>query len=352
MFFVRGRKPGTGPLLQLSTEIIEAISAYLSIDALENLRLACRELEYKTQRHIGRTYFQAIKFMPSRYALKVLVALSKSRMARYVKTLALGPPSNDLGFVRFPPGNNLSTASQSRIESNMFNYSEENRMMRTLGEDAGMINTALQNLHGITKLVFLDPSFNSCHPTPSPSGSYGEHYLHEKVGAGSAKFDTSATDATQSMARLFLVTLHAAESAALPVQCITMKLTMYAGVNPHVGSKTSGFASHPLYFPTARLDHGISDDAWAHLSVLRLHIGHRDDVWQELQRGRFVERTIAFLSRAPALHTLGLTMMENHGLPTQQPYNLSTIWNSPTSILLASTIYSPSSNLFEVLYTD
>jgi hypothetical protein len=281
--------------------------------ALGSLRLTCRELEVKTLWHFAKTYFCEMKFMHSRYALEALVAMSKSRMARYVKTLALGPPSNDQGVVVFNGQETKSAAARQQITKALYRYAEENRTMRAFGHDADMIQTAFRNLSGITKIEFLAPAQECVCPFCSPLGSYGETYLVELVGCGKAGFAPMMLDSSQSLSRLLHIALSAAQSAGLQLECVDARTTLFPDEYVEECQKT-GFASYPLTFPSApRGGEGLLDSAFAKLSTVKLFLGHHQDTCNAERRTQLVQRLIAFFDRAPVLQTLGLTFQEGHG---------------------------------------
>jgi hypothetical protein len=78
-------------LAELPSELIDAIATSLPSSDLLNLCLTCAELDAKSFHQFTEGYFRAKQFMYSRYALDVLVEISKSRLGRYVRAVSLGP---------------------------------------------------------------------------------------------------------------------------------------------------------------------------------------------------------------------------------------------------------------------
>jgi hypothetical protein len=310
---LNGCRPGNGILTRLPSELIQSIATHLPMPALGHLRLTCKELESKILWHFAKTYFREMKFMHSKYALDALVAMSNSRMAKYVRTLALGPPSNDQGIVFFGGGNAPKTPSRrQRIMSAMYNYAAENRTMRAFGHDAAMIQTALGNLPAVTKLEFLGPKQECACPFCTPTNSYGERHLVEAIGEGKAGFAPIVLDASQSIPRLMHIALEAAQSVGLQLECIDARTTHFPDEYVEECQKT-GFGSYSLTFPSAPVRVGSLDSAFATLSSLKLYLGHHQDTCNSDRRLQLVQSLTAFFGRAPALRTLGLMFQEGHG---------------------------------------
>ncbi|KAF2796610.1 hypothetical protein K505DRAFT_334999 [Melanomma pulvis-pyrius CBS 109.77] len=300
--FLMGRKLGSGILPHMPCELVEMIAVQLPMNDLGNLRLVCRELESKTLWYFANTYFTEVKFMPSKYALRALQAMSESRMSKYVRTLALGPPPNDQGNIVFLGGDIVSPSEQEEIISQMWKYSEENRQMRNWGEDADMIYKSLQNLHHITTLNFIDASrWGSC----PIHVSYGGHYMHKKVGAGLGVFQPVTLDSTQSLARIFSITLRAAQAANLNVERIDAHMTdIPQSVDEHI---MNGFSACALDFPIVQqIDSSVSS-FFANLSVLKINIAFKGDAYPQGGREHFLDRFTTFISLATSIRTLGIT---------------------------------------------
>lgn len=301
--FLEGIKPGTGILSRMPTELVEIIASHVDMPALGQLRLTCRELESKTLWHFTQMYFREIKYMPSKYALEVLVAMSQSRMAKYVKTLRLGTPSNDQG-----PISCASPLRTPQIVSAMMEYSEQNRTMRAMGEDVAMIKTAFQSLRGITKIEFVEPAC-AC-GCGGLVGAYGEHYLTEVVGEGVAQFAPIMLDPSQSVSRLLYVALSAAESAGLHLEHVNAQMSSFPDEYCDE-SRGTGFGAFPLHFPLAVP--GENPSPFANLSTLKLFLAHHQDVCNPDRRMQLVQRLTSFLDRAPSLKMLSLTFQDQHG---------------------------------------
>ena len=78
-------------LAELPSELIDAIATSLPSSGLFNLRLTCAGFNVKSFHQFTEGYFRAEQPMYSRYALDALVEISKSRLRRYVRAVALGP---------------------------------------------------------------------------------------------------------------------------------------------------------------------------------------------------------------------------------------------------------------------
>ena len=276
------------------------IAAFLPVAALKSLRLTCREIESKTLWHFADKYFKKVEFMHSKYALEALLAMSASRMGQYVQTVCFGPVSNDQGPIKFN-AIKVSSNKKNKISADMNQYAEDNRRMRVLGEDADMIRRAFQNLRHVTKLIYTDRC--SCCPPPS----FGGRYLEESVGAGVASFEEIAIDATQSMARLFTITIQAAETAGLRLESIDCSISPIMGFNHRFEEEGTGFAAIAIDFPVAAPMNNPRTWAFEELTILKIFLGHLQEAVNEPLRKRFVNRLLAFMSRAPQLHTLGVS---------------------------------------------
>jgi len=310
--FLKGRKPSSSILPHMPAELVQTIASFLPMPALGNLRLTCKELEVKILWYFAKTYFREMKFMHSKYALEALVAMSKSRMAQYVQKLALGPPSNDQSVVIFSGQEPKSAAVRQQITRALYRYAEENRTMRAFGHDAAMIQTAFQNLSAITKMEFLAPTQDCVCPFCSPLSSYGERHLIESVGGGKAGFAPTVLDSSQSLGRLLHITLSAAQSAGLKLECVDARTTPFPDEYTEESQKT-GFAAYPLTFPSAPPGERPSDSAFARLSNMKLFLGHHQDTCNAGRRTQLVQRLVTFFDRAPALESLGFTFQEGHG---------------------------------------
>jgi hypothetical protein len=95
--FLRDRKSGTDILPHLPCELVQLISAFFPMDRLGDFRLTCTQLESKPFQYFVKTYFRELKIRPSLFGLQTLVDISQSRIAPYVRSLALGPVYNDQG---------------------------------------------------------------------------------------------------------------------------------------------------------------------------------------------------------------------------------------------------------------
>jgi hypothetical protein len=316
--FLKGRKLGTGILPAMPAELIQTVASFLPMPALGNLRLACKELEAKILWYFATTYFREMKFMHSEYALEALVAISKSRMAQYVQTLGLGPPSNDQSVVVFNDEAPKSTIVRQEITTALYRYADENRTMRAFGHDAAMIQTALENLPAVTKIHLIAPHTDcdcGCiHAIPyseNPVPSYGERYLFQSLGSGKAGFAPIMLDSSQSLARLLHIALSSAQAANLQLEnveaCPTTCPPEYMNE-----CRMTGFAAYPLTFPSVPAG-GLTDAAFAKLSTVRLFLGHHHDTCNTERRNQLVRRLLEFFARATALRTLGLTLQEGHG---------------------------------------
>ncbi|KAF2250522.1 hypothetical protein BU26DRAFT_265061 [Trematosphaeria pertusa] len=280
--------------------------------ALGNLRLSCKELESETLWYFTQTYFREVNFMPSKYALEALFAMSKSRMAYYVRTLGLGPPSNDQSPIVFHNVKPRSKGKKEKIRSEMYEYGEVNREMRAVGEDTFLIRSALQNLRWITKLEFLDPFTCYC-GTCLPHRSYGMHYLYKTVGSGIARFSYGAElEASQSLAKLFHVALHACQAADLRLECVDAHIRHFPlPISDEI--RFTGFSTYPLQFPSVRPRENPSNSAFADLTILKLFIAHTETTRNDIGYVRLAHRIASFLVRAPKLRTLALTFGEVDG---------------------------------------
>ncbi|KAF2710767.1 hypothetical protein K504DRAFT_403663 [Pleomassaria siparia CBS 279.74] len=322
--FLKGRAPGTGILPHMPCEMVEMIASNLPVEALGHLRLTCTELESKTLRYFSRTYFTEARFMLSKYALQGLLDMSLSRLGKHVRTLVLGPPCNDQGAVEFRRCEPKSPTEKKDITAQMMRYSDENRHMRMMGEDAVLIRQSFKNLQGITKLRFID---RMDHCGLYGHNSYGGRYVGSRIGAGVAMFEDRKPDSTQSLSRIFSVALHAAQAASLKLECIDTRPGMTWALDPGHGDSDSdgdddddgidpsgfGFSSCSIDFPTVTQPGGAHPSAFAHMSVLRLFIGFADDIRTDDRREHFLNRLTGFLSLSPKLRTLGFTFSVRKG---------------------------------------
>jgi hypothetical protein len=307
--FVRGRKPGMGILPAMPAELVQMIATFLPTKALGNLRLACKELESKTFWYFAREYFNEVKFTHSQYALQALLDLSNSRMGPYVRNLGLGPPSNDQGKIYFSKEPSVPDKKKSVVEQ-MSAYAEENRIMRLFGQDMVMIENILRNLSGVTTLAFINPCRGpiSCRM----HRSYGLDYC-AKLGEGFAHFDDVPLDATQSMARLFSITLQAAETAKADIQCIDYSMVHLPGYyyddSDFEITETIAW-NYPVDFPKRSLSKGQQGSSFSNLANLKMHLGCSSHVYDTISQDRFVSHFTKFLSQTSKLHTLSFTMVE------------------------------------------
>lgn len=254
-----------------------------------------------------------------------MVALSKSRMAPYVRSLGVGPPSNDQGPIKFSE-KVTNKDTQDKIRTRMLSYAEDNQHMRCLGDDFVMIRTAFQNMQNITKLAFLEDS-NAANdglcehhdhdrlrniypkwrgPDPTPCGW---NHKHVKVCSKLAWFHPIKLDANQSMARIFLIGLEAADRAGLKIESIDSGM----GQNPGTrrgATVANGFNKMSLHFPLQKISGSQTPTAtFSHLSVLRICVGTPDLV-DNGSRVALVCRLKQFLSHCPSLETFGVTICD------------------------------------------
>ncbi|KAF1961082.1 hypothetical protein CC80DRAFT_543453 [Byssothecium circinans] len=220
--FLHSRQPGSGLLPQLPAEVVNLIASMLARSNVCNVRLACKELESKTF-YTFKQYFYEVGFMHSKYAFDAMVAMSKSRMAQYVRTLGLGPPSNDMGQIRFLKKDNAPTAKMVIVRANMLKYRKENEEMRTTKRDAVYIAATLKGLTAVTTLKFLEPSWRRGAQIDGTT-SFGEYYHWNSVNGAIAKFTPVLLSKAQSLSRLVHITLLVNETSPIRLQCIDVGL--------------------------------------------------------------------------------------------------------------------------------
>jgi hypothetical protein len=281
----------------MPTELVQMIAALLPMVDLGNLRLSCRELESKTFWHLTKTYFTEVKFMHSNYALQQLFEMSLSRMGQYVRTLGLGPPSDDQGRVEFHR-EPVTAKKRQEILNRMHEYAEENHAMRLSGDDATMLHLILRNLNGVTALTFINPCDEG--PQCDTHRSYGQHYLSETLGEHYAKFRPVPLDATQSVARLFSITLQAAQTVQLNISSIDYGLEHLP--NYYHDAATSDILElvawdYPVSFPKIKPRHNPQHSAFGNLGILKMHLGCSNYSYDDCHRDRFVEIFTSFISQ-------------------------------------------------------
>lgn len=299
----------------MPTELVQMIAALLPMVDLGNLRLSCRELESKTFWHLTKTYFTEVKFMHSNYALQQLFEMSLSRMGQYVRTLGLGPPSDDQGRVEFHR-EPVTAKKRQEILNRMHEYAEENHAMRLSGDDATMLHLILRNLNGVTALTFINPCDEG--PQCDTHRSYGQHYLSETLGEHYAKFRPVPLDATQSVARLFSITLQAAQTVQLNISSIDYGLEHLP--NYYHDAATSDILElvawdYPVSFPKIKPRHNPQHSAFGNLGILKMHLGCSNYSYDDCHRDRFVEIFTSFISQTSSLHTLSFTLVEDLSTP-------------------------------------
>jgi hypothetical protein len=120
--------------------------------------------------------------------------------------------------------------------------------MRLLNQDSELITEALKNLRGNTKIVFLDQRCND--GGWESSYPYWESFVMKEDYRWSI-FEKKPLIATQSMARLFNLTLSAAGSVGLALECIGAHMTNQIALEPTYDPDCAGFAALPLDFPVS-----------------------------------------------------------------------------------------------------
>jgi hypothetical protein len=280
--FLRDRKPGTDILPYLPCELIQLISVCLPMDRLGDFRLTCTQLESKLFQYFVKTYFRELKIRPSLFGLQAPVDISQSRIAPYVRFLALGPVYNDQGATTLGHIRPLIVALREKILSKLQLDAENNRRMRLLNQDSELIKEALKNLRGITKIVFLDQrcddgDWESSYP-------YWESFVMKEDYRWSI-FEKRPLDATQSMARLFNLTLSAAGSVGLASECIDAHMTNRIALEPIYDPDCAGFAALPLDFPVSiEMDEEPRISSFKCFTTLKIFIGCPHDVENETGR--------------------------------------------------------------------
>ncbi|KAF2744319.1 hypothetical protein M011DRAFT_460886 [Sporormia fimetaria CBS 119925] len=287
--FLKGRKPGTGILPLLPTELVQLIAEDLTIDGLGNLRLTCKTLEAKLMWFFTDLYFKTIAFVPSRYGLQALAAISESRLGQCVEHLIFAHACYEGVEVLVYE----STPAEDDIVDAMHAYATDNRRMRLTGEDVIMIRKAIRNLSNVRTLMFLD-DFTPVYPRNARI--HGYNYLYQKVGAGCVEFEDSVPiDVTNSMSRVFAIVLQAVQEADLKIEI----------VNASAGSEES-FVCCPVEFP-------ITPTAFSSLHVLRIPIANLQIIMGPVGRGLYLDRLESFLAQLPRLRIFGVSFGYQNG---------------------------------------
>jgi hypothetical protein len=232
----------------------------------------------KTFHHFAQSFFGEKQVMPSKYGLETLVDISKSRFALYINKLVLGPALNDQGDVRFERP--MDAMKKKKIFSDMKAYSRENRYMREVGLDTCLLLSAFESLRNCTKLE-INP--HSCDPFYVVCQSYriGQKHASQKTGNGLAHFYGMPIFELQSLARLFTVSLHAAQTARLPLE----EIVAYGVDEMQEDIMYTGFSSLPLELPVPMSG---TKSAFAELRVLKITVAHRADLDSKDERQNLI----------------------------------------------------------------
>ena len=205
-------------LPHLPAELVDTIAISLTTSDLGNLRLTCKDVECKTRYRFCHENFSEKRFMHSNYAFERLVKISKSRMAQYVRTLHLGPPSCDHGEIRYfddlDEEKRIDEDTRNKITQKLRASAHENRIMKAFGEDAKMLLSAFKGLRNLVDLIFV-----SLDDIDEKGLSFGELFPWDESyrwGRKTYYLDPDFDDMPhemQSHARLFLIALGAVEQA-------------------------------------------------------------------------------------------------------------------------------------------
>jgi hypothetical protein len=154
--------------------------------------------------------------------------------------------------------------------------------MRLLNQDSELTKEAFKNLRGITKIVFLDRRCND--GGWESSYPYWESFVMKEDYRWSI-FEKRPLIATQSMAKLFNLTLSAAGSVGLALECIDAHMTNQIALEPTYDPDCAGFAALPLDFPVSiEMDEEPRISAFKCLTTLKIFIGCPHDVENETGR--------------------------------------------------------------------
>ncbi|KAF2651662.1 hypothetical protein K491DRAFT_696256 [Lophiostoma macrostomum CBS 122681] len=164
---------------------------------------------------------------------------------------------------------------------------------------------------GVTALTFINPcdkGAGNC----QMHRSYGQDYASARLGEGFAHFDDVPLDTSQSMARLFSITLQAAQTTVADIHCIDygMEHVSYYGFYDEEYPHESSAWDFPIDFPKWSLHNGLQNSSFSNLAVLKMHLGCSSYVYDKDSQDRFVYHFSKFLSGTSLLHTLSFTMVE------------------------------------------
>ena len=277
-------------LFQLPVELVEIIASFLPPEDLFNLRLTCRGLSTKTFHYFTQEHFTIKQFFPSLYGLEALLAISKSRLRESLKTVVLGPHF-------FNPTRSQVTARDEKVMKQRLQgylrYTDENRYMKQTGLDAIILQEAFANLPNCSTLEIRDYSLLTNEADEwcddiRPLSSYGQSQ-YSKASVWSTIKDTTAFTGT------FTVALHAAITARLPLESVTMDYEM-----SWRQSEVSLDLPSPRWFDP-------SDCSLKKLLHLQLYIACSANLPEPGWAGT-VDRIVQFFILAPNINRLGLNL--------------------------------------------
>jgi len=314
--------PGASSLLKLPTELVGTIASFLSSDDLFNFRRACRKLKKDASHVFTQRHFRTKQFYPSYDGLSALKDISKSDLAKYCKTLILGPQVPFLPHPDLIKVNVGYDRSKAQCLGPYKLYYDQKISMVDGCQDISMLKTALTNLKKCEKLEVRSYSESgyslSCGNFNDALPSHGEATFKRITKVFTMPYD----DDTNVVDSLFDTVLHAALLAKALVRSIVFD-SPYDQFDPYDPPLLRQWAS--LLENLTQEDKGANDYSLARLEHLELCVRHHDLVrWTEIE-GNLV-RLFDF---TPKIEKLGLNF--KRFLRTSMPLTyIGDSWNLGT----------------------